>query len=176
MDIQRKTAVDPIRVLFVCTGNSARSILCEAALRAWGGGRFLAYSAGSRPVGRVNPAALSVLRDEGIPVDGLCSKSWGHFTKPDSPRLDIVITVCDSAASESCPVLFGNFLRVHWGLPDPASARGNEHIRRAAFQRAFGVISQRIRMMTSLPLELLPRSQWHERLQAIAYVQAKQQI
>lgn len=173
MDIECQPPINPIHTLFVCTGNSARSILCEAFLRASSGGRFQAYSAGSHPIGQVNPLALSVLRDEGIPTDGLYSKSWDRFSEPGSPRLDIVITVCNSAAGETCPVFFGDFLRLHWDLSDPASVGGNDDTRRAAFRQTFDAVRQRIRAMTALPLESMPRSSWHEYLQTIAHLQTE---
>lgn len=157
----------PFRVLFVCTGNSARSILAEALLNAWGGQRFQAFSAGSRPRGRVHPLALSVLQQHRIAVEGLSSKSWDRFTGSDGPALDIVLTVCDNAAGEACPVVFGDFVRSHWGLPDPAAAGGDEMARRAAFEQAFHSVGARVHALLDLPLESLPREQWGARLDAI---------
>lgn len=173
MDMTHQTDANPICILFVCTGNSARSILCEALLRTSSGGRFRAYSAGSRPVGRVHPLALSVLQDERIPTDGLESKSWDRFAEPGSPRLDIVVTVCDSAAGESCPLFLGDVLRVHWSLSDPASAGEDEKTRHEAFRRTFDAVNRRVHAMTALPLESMPRSLWRERLQAIAHIQTE---
>ena len=121
-------------VLFLCTGNSARSVLAEATLRAWAGNRFKVFSAGSQPTGTVNPFALAELAVEGISTAGLRSKSWDEFTTPEAPRMDLVVTVCDSAAAETCPVVFGDFLRTHWGLPDPAAAGGSDDDKRAAFK------------------------------------------
>lgn len=119
--------VRPYRVLFLCTGNSARSVLAEATLRAWAGHRFEAFSAGSRPAGQVNPFALERLAAEGIPTTGLRSKSWDEFAVADAAPMDLVVTVCDAAASEPCPVVFGDFLRVHWGCrtrrPSKAATR-----------------------------------------------------
>ncbi|WP_313255315.1 arsenate reductase ArsC [Stenotrophomonas sp.] len=149
-----------INVLFLCTGNSARSVLAEATLRAWGGNRFVAFSAGSQPTGTVNPFALAQLSAEGIATAGLRSKSWDEFTQPDAPRMDLVITVCDSAAAETCPVVFGDFLRAHWGLPDPAAAEGSDDEKRAAFAQAHAVVKARL-----LALLAVPATQWQDRLQ-----------
>lgn len=142
---------EPIRVLFVCTGNSARSALSEATLNARGAGRFVAYSAGSRPTGRIHPQALATLAAHGIPADGLRSKSWDEFSRPDAPRLDVVVTVCDSAAGESCPVLFGDFVRTHWGLPDPPAAEGGDAAVAAAFDAAQRVVEHRIAQLVAMP-------------------------
>src|SRR5690606_17351870 len=114
------------RVLFLCTGNSARSVLAEATLCAWAGDRYEVSSAGSRPIGTVNPWALAQLADEGIPTDGLRSKSWDEFATADAAPLDLVVTVCGSAAAETCPAVFGDFMRTHWGLPDPAAVEGDD--------------------------------------------------
>lgn len=166
-------SMHPIRVLFVCTGNSARSVLAEATLNALGAGRFQAFSAGSRPTGRVNPLALSVLQGHAIPTDGLSSKSWDRFTEADGPALDVVVTVCDSAASEPCPVLFGDFVRTHWGLPDPAAVEGDDATRLQAFETAFRTVSARIRAFIELPLESMPRDEWAARLDAIGTLEAE---
>ncbi len=136
-------------VLFLCTGNSARSILAEALLNRLGQGRFRAFSAGSRPVGRVNPFALELLRAEGYEVAGLASKSWEVFARPDAPAMDVVVTVCDQAAGESCPVWPGRPARMHWGLPDPAAARGSEAEIRAAFRGAYDALESLIRGFVS---------------------------
>lgn len=141
------------RVLFVCTGNSARSVLAEATLRAWGGSRFEAFSAGSRPTGRVNPYALDTLAEAGMSTASLSSKSWDVFSGDDAPPVDVVVTVCDSAALESCPVLFGDFVRTHWGLPDPAAVEGSDADRRAAFAQAHTIIKARLMALLSLPPE-----------------------
>ncbi|HEL3193565.1 TPA: arsenate reductase ArsC [Stenotrophomonas maltophilia] len=136
-------------ILFLCTGNSARSVLAEATLRAWGGGRFTAYSAGSHPTGQVNPFALAQLRAEGIPVAGLRSKSWDEFA--DAAPMDLVITVCDAAAAEACPVVFGDFIRSHWGLPDPAEAEGSDADKAAAFAHAHAIVEARVQALLALP-------------------------
>lgn len=147
-------------VLFLCTGNSARSVLAEATLRAWGGGRFAAFSAGSQPTGAVNPFALAQLQSEGIANAGLRSKSWDEFTNDDAARMDLVITVCDSAAAETCPVVFGDFVRAHWGLPDPAAVEGSDEAKRAAFAQAQRVVKARV-----LALLALPAAVWDDRQQ-----------
>jgi arsenate reductase (thioredoxin) len=139
------------RVLFVCTGNSARSVLAEATLRAWGAGRFEAFSAGSRPTGRINPYALDTLAADGIVTAGLRSKSWDEFSGDAAQFIDVVVTVCDSAAAEPCPVFFGDFVRTHWGLPDPAAVEGSEAEKRAAFAHAHAVIKARLLAFLTLP-------------------------
>lgn len=139
------------RVLFLCTGNSARSVLAEATLRAWAGHRFEVFSAGSQPGGTVNPYALAQLSAEGIPTAGLRSKSWDEFAGDDAVPMDLVITVCDSAAAETCPVVFGDFLRAHWGLPDPAAVEGSDEDRRDAFRRAHRIVKARLQALLALP-------------------------
>lgn len=146
------------RVLFLCTGNSARSVLAEATLRAWAGNRFEAFSAGSKPAGQVNPHALAQLAAEGISSAGLRSKSWDEFATADAAPMDLVVTVCDSAASETCPVVFGDFLRVHWGLPDPAAVSGTDDEKAAAFRQAHRVIEARLLAFLALPAEA-----WNDR-------------
>jgi len=141
------------RVLFLCTGNSARSVLAEATLRAWAGHRFEVFSAGSQPTGAVNPWALEQLATEGIATAGLRSKSWDEFTTPDAAQMDLVVTVCDSAAAETCPVVLGDFLRVHWGLPDPAAVAGDDEDKREAFRRAHRVVKARLQALLALPTE-----------------------
>lgn len=143
-----------INVLFLCTGNSARSVLAEATLRAWGGSRFAAFSAGSQPTGRVNPFALAQLSADGISSTGLRSKSWDEFSAADAPRMDLVITVCDSAAAESCPVVFGDFLRTHWGLPDPAAVEGSDSDKQQAFAQAHDIVKTRLQALLALPAEI----------------------
>jgi len=146
------------RILFLCTGNSARSILAEATLRAWAGNRYDVFSAGSRPAGEVNPYALSRLAAEGISTAGLRSKSWDEFAVEGIPPMDVVVTVCDAAAAETCPVVFGDFLRVHWGLPDPAAVQGSEEQKRDAFRQAHRVIQARLLAFLALPAEA-----WNDR-------------
>ena len=139
-------------VLFLCTGNSARSILAESILSKDGHGRFRSFSAGSQPKGEVNPLALKVLRTLDYPADGTRSKSWEEFAAPDAPVMDFVFTVCDSAAGESCPVWPGQPMTAHWGIEDPAHAQGTEIQKEAAFVIAFRYLKNRIAAFTSLPL------------------------
>jgi protein-tyrosine-phosphatase len=157
----------PYRVLFVCTGNSARSIFAEATLNYLGRGRFLAYSAGSRPTGRVNPHALRQLERMGMPTSGYRSKSWDEFSGDGAPGLDLVITVCDSAAQETCPVFFGDFARTHWGLPDPAAAKGSEDEIERAFAQAHSLIRHRIEQLLALPIDELDAATLRLRLDEI---------
>jgi len=139
-------------VLFLCTGNSARSIMAQGIMNARGGGRFTAYSAGSHPSGAVRPEALRELRNAGIPADGLRSKSWDEFSTPGAPTLDFVFTVCDNAANEVCPVWPGHPTSAHWGIPDPAAAKGSEEEIQRAFRAAFIRLDQRIMLFLDLPL------------------------
>lgn len=140
-------------VLFLCTGNSARSVLAEATLRAWASHRFTVFSAGSQPTGMINPFALAQLKAEGIPTTGLRSKSWDEFATGDAPRIDLVVTVCDSAVAETCPVVFGDFLRTHWGLPDPAAVTGDDAAKRAAFKQAHRIIQARLLAFLAIPAD-----------------------
>jgi arsenate reductase len=133
-----------VNVLFLCTGNSARSILAEAYLNWTGKGRFRAYSAGSHPGGKVNPFALELLGQKVIPTQGLRSKSWDEFAQPDAPKLDFIFTVCDNAAGEVCPIWPGRPLKQHWGVPDPAAVQGSDEEKRKAFLAAFTQLSGRI--------------------------------
>ncbi len=140
-----------MNILVLCTGNSARSILGEALLDKLGAGLGLrAFSAGSRPAGRVNPAALALLREKGFDVSGFRSKSWEEFAAPDAPGMDLVITVCDSAARETCPVWPGAPLSVHWGIPDPAAVSGDAREVRAAFEAAYRRLERRIKAFLAL--------------------------
>lgn len=160
------------RVLFLCTGNSARSILAEATLRAWAGDRFEAFSAGSQPTGVVNPYAIGQLVADGIATDGFRSKSWDEFATADAVPMDVVVTVCDSAAAESCPVVFGDFLRTHWGLPDPAAVEGDDEDKRAAFDQAHRIVKARLQALLALPEEVWDnRAALKEALDCIGLVQ-----
>ncbi|HEX7928356.1 MAG TPA: arsenate reductase ArsC [bacterium] len=138
----------PQRVLFVCTGNSCRSILAEALLNHIGAGRFQAFSAGSHPMGTVNPHALALLREKGLPTAGLRSKSWDAFTQSS---LDLVVTVCDDAAGEVCPLFPGSPPKVHWGMPDPARVTGTPAEVRLAFERTYALLESRLRALVALP-------------------------
>ncbi len=142
-------------VLVLCTGNSARSILGEVLFNALGKGRFKAYSAGSKPVGRVNPFALELLQQQGYDISGLRSKSWDAFTGPAAPEIDFIFTVCDNAAGEACPVWPGKPLTAHWGIPDPAHVEGGDEARRAAFKKAYEQLARRIQLFMSLPIDKL---------------------
>jgi arsenate reductase (thioredoxin) len=147
----------PYNVLFLCTGNSARSILAEALLNHWGKGRFAAFSAGSFPKGAVHPLALELLTILDLPTGGLRSKSWDEFAAPGAPAMDFVITVCDQAAGEICPVWPGHPVMAHWGLPDPAALGGSETETRQAFRAALRVLENRIKLFVSLRTETLDR-------------------
>jgi len=144
-----------LNVLFLCTGNSARSILAESLMNHWGKGRFRGFSAGSFPKGAVHPLALELLRQLGLPSEGFRSKSWSEFAEADAPQMDFVITVCDQAAGEICPVWPGHPVAAHWGVPDPAAARGRESERRQAFRDAFDALERRVKRLADLPIEKL---------------------
>ena len=143
------------RVLFICTGNSARSILAEALMNHLGGGRLRAFSAGSHPTGRVNPFALATLRQLHIAADGLCSKSWDEFAQPGAPVFDFAFTVCDNAAGEVCPFWPGQPMTAHWGLPDPAAVEGSDERKAQAFMDTAIALKRRIELMLALPLDTL---------------------
>ena len=147
----------PYNVLFLCTGNSARSIMAESLLREIGKGRFNSYSAGSMPKGQVHPMALELLKSQHMPTEGLWSKPWDEFAKPDAPQMDFVITVCDNAAGEVCPVWPGQPVTAHWGIPDPAAVQGDADAQRRAFSDAGHMLSTRVRLLASLPLTTLDR-------------------
>ncbi len=154
-------------VLFLCTGNSARSILGEALLNQLGNGRFRGYSAGSHPKGQVHPLALDVLTANGIPTDGLRSKSWDEFATADAPPLDFVFTVCDNAAGEVCPIWPGQPMTAHWGIEDPAAVDGPEFRQRAAFANALRFLRNRIAAFISLPLSSIDSMSLRARLKVI---------
>ena len=143
-----------INVLILCTGNSARSVLGEALINFLGGGKWRAYSAGSKPVGRVNPFSLEILAEKGLPTEGYRSKSWGEFALPDAPQMDLVITVCDNAAGEVCPIWPGHPSKVHLGFPDPAAAEGSHEERLAEFRKVYAIIEAKIRKLIELGPDL----------------------
>jgi arsenate reductase len=157
----------PYNVLFLCTGNSARSILAEAYLNSAGRGRFAGYSAGSHPAGRVNPVALELLAKHRLPTEGLRSKNWDEFAQPGAPQMSFVFTVCDNAAGEVCPVWPGQPITAHWGVPDPAAVQGSDADKRKAFLKAFTELSTRINLMLALPIEKLDRQALTGRLKDI---------
>jgi protein-tyrosine-phosphatase len=158
---------ETFNVLFLCTGNSARSILAEAYLNSIGKGKFAAYSAGSKPGGRVNPFALELLAKSRIDTAGLRSKSWDEFAKPGAPKLDFVFTVCDQAAAEPCPFWPGQPMTAHWGVADPAAVEGSDDDKRAAFRDAFVTLSRRISLFVSLPMEKLDKLGLQNKLREI---------
>ena len=147
----------PYNVLFLCTGNSARSILGEALLNSMGRGRFRAWSAGSHPGGRVNPFALEILAKNGFATAGLRSKSWDEFAAPGAPEFDFIFTVCDAAAAETCPVWPGHPMSAHWGIPDPAAVEGDDETKRRAFRDAFSRLQRRISLLVNLPVQSLDK-------------------
>ena len=155
---------DKVRnVLFLCTGNSARSIMAEALVTAMGKGRFKGFSAGSQPTGKVNPFAIEQVKKTGYPVDSLRSKHWDEFAGPDAPLMDFVITVCDNAAGEVCPIWPGHPATAHWGFEDPAAVEGSEEAKRAAFEKVFRQIMARVQALVSLaPAMLVGQAIQHE--------------
>lgn len=160
----------PLNVLFLCTGNSARSILAEAVLNRLGDGRFKAFSAGSFPKGQVHPYALELLKRQNYSTEGLRSKSWDEFAAPGAQAVDFVFTVCDNAAGEACPLWPGQPITAHWGLPDPAEAQGTEAARRLAFTETLRRLRERIGAFVSLPVESLDRSSLQSRLRDIGRI------
>lgn len=163
-------------VLFLCTGNSARSIMAESILRQVGAGRFRAFSAGSRPLGRVNPFAIEFLERNRMPTEGLRSKSRDEFAQPDAPKLDFVFTVCDNAAGEVCPVWPGRPMTAHWGIPDPAAVEGTDDEKRKAFSDACRILSSRIRTFVSLPLDKLDRLSLQQKLDTMGKAPATPEL
>jgi len=154
-------------VLFLCTGNSARSILAEALINHWGTGRFVGYSAGSQPAGRVNPISLELLRHIQLPTEGLRSKSWDEFAAEGAPELDFVFTVCDNAAGEQCPFWPGQPMTTHWGVEDPAAVAGTDTEKWLAFRKAFRELENRIKIFVNLKISSLDRLSLQNRLQEI---------
>ena len=157
----------PLNVLFLCTGNSARSIMAECILNRLGAGKFKAHSAGSHPTGKVNPLALNILRKMNYDVSGLRSKPWDEFAAPSAPKLDFVFTVCDDAANEVCPIWPGQPMSAHWGLPDPVKAQGSEAEKNFAFADTMRMLTQRIGIFVSLPLDRLSKLSLQQQLDKI---------
>jgi arsenate reductase (thioredoxin) len=154
-------------VLFLCTGNSARSILAESLLNHWGKGKYHGFSAGSFPRGQVHPLAVELLKRSNMPTENLRSKSWNEFAAPGAPLLDLIFTVCDNAAGEVCPVWPGKPITAHWGIADPAAVEGTDAEKALAFRRAFGELESRIKLLLSLPIDSLDRMALHARLRDI---------
>jgi protein-tyrosine-phosphatase len=157
-------------VLFLCTGNSARSLMAEALLNYWGKKRFQAFSAGSHPKGQVHPLTIEVLRRNHLPTENLRSKSWDEFATPDAPPLDFVFTVCDRAAEEVCPIWPAQPMTAHWGIQDPAAVVGSDEVKERAFNRAFRELDARLKIFTSLRLEALDQMSLRRQLDAIGEV------
>ena len=162
---------EPFNVLFLCTGNSARSIMAEAILNALGKDKFRAFSAGSHPAGSVNPLALELLHKNRLPTKGLHSKAWNEFSGQGAPFMHFVFTVCDQAAAEPCPVWPGQPMTAHWGVPDPAAVEGNEEMKRNAFLRAYTELHRRISLFTVLPIEKLDKLALKAKLEEIGLAQ-----
>ena len=157
----------PYNILFLCTGNSARSILAEGLMNHLSEGRFKAYSAGSQPMGRVNPLAIETLQALGYATDGMSSKSWDVFATEDAPKMDFVITVCDNAAGEACPYWPGSPMTAHWGFADPSHVEGDEDAKRAAFAKTAQAIAHRLRLFLSLPMDKLDKLSLQQQLKHI---------
>ena len=157
----------PYNVLFLCTGNSARSIIGESLINHWGRGRFRGFSAGSHPKGEVHPITLELLKGMRLPTQDLRSKSWDEFAAPSGPPLDFVFTVCDQGAGEVCPYWPGQPMTAHWGVPDPAAVEGSDTDKWVAFRETFRILDNRIKIFTSLPLASLGRIKLQERLNSI---------
>ncbi len=161
----------PFNVLFLCTGNSARSIIAEAILNKLGAGKFHAFSAGSKPKGAVHPETLRLLQSLGYDTSGFRSKSWTEFARPGAPALDFVFTVCDSAAAETCPVWPSQPITAHWGVPDPAAATGSAPDVALAFKDAYRMLHRRIAVFTALPLRSLDQLSLQRRLREIGHIE-----
>jgi len=170
---EKTLAERPLNVLFLCTHNSARSVLAEALLNRIGRGRFKAHSAGSHPSGRVNPFALDLLEKNRLPTAGLRSKSWEEFAGADAPPIDFVFTVCDQAAGEVCPVWPGRPMTAHWGIEDPAAVQGSDDDKRKAFFRAYNQLQNRLSIFVSLPLDKLDRLALKRKLDEIGRLREK---
>jgi len=158
-------------VLFLCTGNSARSIMAEKLMEHWGRGKFKAYSAGSHPTGKVNPFAIQLLQSRGLSTDGVRSKSWDEFAVEGAPHIDFIFTVCDNAAGEACPVWLGHPMTAHWGVEDPAAVEGTDEEKLQAFRRIASYLENRIKLFTSIPLEKLDNMRIKQELDAIGKTQ-----
>lgn len=161
--MQQKT----FNVLFLCTGNSARSIMAEALLTTMGKGRFRVFSAGSQPGGTVHPLAVEQVKSTGYPLDNLRSKSWDEYAAPDAPKMDFIITVCDNAAGEVCPIWPGQPVSAHWGFEDPAAAIGSDDEKRAVFVKVFRQIMARVNIFVSLPIDMLEKNAIQRELKKI---------
>jgi arsenate reductase (thioredoxin) len=170
--MRRAVAGQPFNVLFLCTGNSARSIMAEAILNKLGAGKFCTYSAGSQPKGQVHPETIRLLRGLGYDTSGYRSKSWSEFATPGAPALDFVFTVCDNAAGEACPVWPGQPMTAHWGIPDPALATGTAAEIALAFKDAYRMLFQRIGIFTALPLRSIDEMSLQNKLREIGRMQA----
>ena len=164
---------ETFNALFLCTGNSARSIMAEAILNSLGKGRFRAFSAGSNPTGRVNPFALQLLEKNRLPTRELRSKSWSEFSRPGAPFMHFVFTVCDQAAAEPCPVWPGQPMTAHWGVHDPAAAQGSENEKRKAFLKSYTELYRRISLFTCLPFETLSGLALKQKLDDIGRTQSQ---
>ena len=163
----------PLSVLFLCTGNSARSVMAECILNRLGAGKFRGYSAGSHPTGKVNPLALNILRKTNYDVSKLRSKSWDEFATPGAPKLDFVFTVCDDAGAEVCPIWPGQPMTAHWGLPDPVKAEGTEVERNLAFADTMRMLTQRIGILVNLPIDKLSKLSLQKQLDEIGRMHRK---
>jgi arsenate reductase (thioredoxin) len=155
-------------VLFLCTGNSARSVMAECLANRYGEGRLWAQSAGSHPKGEVHPLTLATLREHGHSVSGLHSKSWDEFARPEAPRFDVIVTVCDQAAGEACPIWPGHPVQAHWSIEDPAAVTGEPEVRRRAFERVYRELERRIEALARLPIAALDRAALRSRIERLA--------